>query len=117
MKLIFIALLLFATNIVNAAIPTISLNASDTALVYGGGSVTFTWTSTNASTILVNNEIGSVALNGSANINVNVTTTYIFSVTSSTGDVVTAAKTITVADSPELVAKIYVDQFYHLLLS
>ncbi|MBT7698039.1 MAG: sugar-binding protein [Desulfobacterales bacterium] len=67
------------------------------------GSSTLSWTTTNATSVSIDNGIGSVALNGSFEVNPSETTTYI--ITASNPDLsVTAQQVITVTHNPPQVA-------------
>ncbi len=52
------------------------LRATPTSLPYGGGNVTLSWETTNATAVSINNGIGDVALDGSRTVSVNQTTTF-----------------------------------------
>ncbi len=56
--------------------PTGSLSASPATLASGGGSVTLTWTSTNATSATIAPGVGTVALSGSTSVNVTSSTTF-----------------------------------------
>lgn len=57
-----------------------AFNADRTTLPYGGGNVTFTWTSANASSASINNGVGSVPPNGSKTVHVTGSATYVLTV-------------------------------------
>lgn len=73
--------------------PSVSLTASPSFLT-AGQTATLTWTSTNASTVVISNGIGPVGLSGSATVTPSITTSYTATATGAAG---TATATATVA--------------------
>ncbi len=72
---------------VHVPVPTCVLTATPTSINQGASSK-LTWTTTNAESAVINQGIGSVALNGAAafkSVNPSATTTYIMTVTNSAG--------------------------------
>ena len=78
--------------------PTITLTATP-ASIASGGSSTLTWTSTNATSVTIDNGIGAVALNSSASVKPSLTTTYT-ATASNGGTPVVSSATVTVTNSP-----------------
>jgi hypothetical protein len=78
--------------------PTCSLTA-DPPSITNGGSSTLTWTTTNATSLSIDQGIGSVALSGSKQVNPTVTTTYTGTVTGD-GGTNTCSATLTVTQPP-----------------
>ena len=91
----------FTINLL-AAKPTVKFSASPKAIVVGGSS-TLTWTSTGAASASINNNIGSVPVNGSRMVTPTKTTTYTITVKNSSGST-TAKATITVTAAPPTVS-------------
>lgn len=90
-----------ATVTVNQVPPTVTLSASPTA-VTSGGSTTLTWSTSNATSLTIDNNIGSVSpVSGSVTTQVKATTTFTATATGPGG---TATATATVAVSPVTVA-------------
>lgn len=86
-----------ATVTVNQVPPTVTLTASPTA-VTSGGSTTLTWSTSNATSLTIDNNIGSVSpVSGSLTTQVKATTTFTATATGPGG---TATATATVAVSP-----------------
>ena len=86
---------------VTPALPTVTFTAAPDSIILGQSS-TLSWTAGNASTVSINQGIGTVTLNGTRAITPSATTTYIITVTGS-GGTVTAAATVTVnAGLPEI---------------
>lgn len=77
--------------------PTVSLNASPSAITSGGSS-TLTWSSTNATSVSINQGIGTVPTGGSRTVSPAATTTYTITATNSSGSV-TDSVTISVTAS------------------
>jgi hypothetical protein len=75
--------------------PTVTLSASPAAVFDGQGSV-LTWTSTNATSVVLDNGIGSVPLNGSATVRPSQTTNYNITATGN-GQQATASATIAIS--------------------
>ncbi len=78
---------------VNPVLPTCTLNANPTSIVNGGSSV-LSWTTTNASSTLIDQGIG-VVTGTSRTVNPTVTTTYTMTVTNPNGTA-TCTRTVTV---------------------
>jgi hypothetical protein len=74
--------------------PTATLSASPSAITSGGSS-TLTWSSTNASSVSINQGIGTVPTSGSRSVSPTATTTYTITATNSSGSV-TDSVTVTV---------------------
>ena len=77
-------------------VPLGSLSASSTTVPAGGGSVTLTWTSSNAQTAVIDQGVGTVALNGSTTVTVTTNKTFTLTLTSSTGALQQYLVTVTV---------------------
>jgi len=78
--------------------PAVIRFAASPANINSGQSSLLSWTTTGASTVTINNGVGSVAVNGSQNVSPTTTTTYTLTATGSDGVTsVTAAVTVTVA--------------------
>jgi hypothetical protein len=75
-------------------LPTITLSASLATITQGGSSV-LSWNSTNATSVMIDNGIGNVDLNGSISVSPQVTTTYTITATGPGGSVAATA-TVTV---------------------
>ena len=78
--------------------PTITLSANPTSIT-SGQSATLTWSSSNATTVTIDNGVGSVPLSGSTSVSPTATTTYTATATGSNGATVTATATVTVSSS------------------
>ncbi len=65
--------------------PTGTFSASPSSLPAGGGSVTLSWTSTNATSASIDQGIGTVGLTGPRTVPVTATTTFTLSLTNSSG--------------------------------
>jgi hypothetical protein len=78
--------------------PTASFTANP-ASIQTGQTTTLSWSTTNASSITLNNGIGTVALNGSVNVSPTNTTSYTLTATGS-GGTVTKTTTVSVALIP-----------------
>ncbi len=76
------------------ALPTATLTASPTSITSGAAS-TLTWSSTNATSVSINQGIGTVATSGTRSVSPTATTTYTLTATNSSGSV-TATATVTV---------------------
>ncbi|MFN3188359.1 MAG: hypothetical protein ACK42D_02330, partial [Candidatus Paceibacteria bacterium] len=79
--------------------PVCTLTANPTSITAGGSSQ-LTWTSQNAVSARINQNIGNVALNGNRSVSPTNTTTYTMTVTNSAGVTATCARTITVTEVP-----------------
>lgn len=79
--------------------PTASISASPASIVLGSSS-TLTWSSTKATTVTIDNGIGTVAVSGSMAVSPTTTTTYTITVTGSQGYQVTASATVEVTVVP-----------------
>jgi hypothetical protein len=62
------------------------LNGAPTSLPYGGGSVTLSWSTSNASSVSINNGVGSVGASGSTAVNVTGNTTFILTAVGAGGN-------------------------------
>ncbi len=76
-----------------------SLSASPPSLPAGGGTVTLTWSSVNATSASLNQGIGTVPANGSRTVQVTATTTFTLTL-NGTGGPVTSSATVQVAPPP-----------------
>ncbi len=70
---------------VGQLLPTGTLSASPATLPFGGGNVTLTWTSSNATTASIDQGVGTVALNGSQSVAVTANTQFKLTLTDSAG--------------------------------
>lgn len=75
-----------------------SLTASPTSLV-GGGTTTLTWDTTNASSVTINNGVGSVPVDGSVGVAVSATTNFVLTATNADGTD-TCSQIVTVTAPP-----------------
>ncbi len=82
----------------STAAPTIALSAQPGS-VSAGTSVTLSWTATNATSVSIDNGIGTVALTGSMNVAPTATTTYTATASSASASA-KSSTTITVTTSP-----------------
>ena len=80
--------------------PTASVSASPATIVASGSS-TLTWTTTNATTVTIDQGIGAVAASGTRAVSPAATTTYTLTATNSVGSV-TATTTVAVTVPPPL---------------
>ena len=85
-----------ATVTVKANPPTAKLTAAPTTITVGN-SATLTWSTTNATSVSIDNGIGTVAASGSTTVSPTTTTTYTLTATGSSGTV-TATATVTVQE-------------------
>ena len=85
-----------ATVTVHANPPTAKLTAAPTTIT-AGNSATLTWSTTNATSVSIDNGIGTVAASGSTTVSPTTTTTYTLTATGS-GGTVTATATVTVQE-------------------
>ena len=83
-----------ATIAVQANPPTAKLTAAPTTIT-AGNSATLTWSTTNATSVSIDNGIGTVAASGSTTVSPTSTTTYTLTATGSNGTA-TATATVTV---------------------
>ncbi len=95
----------FAVVLVHNITPTLPLpTATFTALpptILSGQSSTLSWTTTNASTVSINQGVGAVALNGSTVVSPFVTMTYTLTASNATGTITrTATITVNTAQLP-----------------
>jgi GH18 family chitinase len=74
-----------ATALGSINFPTGSLTANPSTLQIGGGAVTLTWNSNNATGASIDQGIGSVNLSGSLDVNVTSTKTFTLTLTNSSG--------------------------------
>jgi hypothetical protein len=89
-----------ATVTVNAPPPTISFSASPTT-INSGQSSSLIWTTTNATTVTIDNGVGSQALSGSTSVHPTTTTTYTLTASGS-GGILTSQATVTVSSGPNI---------------
>ncbi len=92
-----------ATVTVTAPPPTVSLTASPSSIA-SGGSATLRWSSTNAASAEIDQNIGAVATSGSRTVSPTATTTYRITVTSADGRTATDSATVTVTAPPPTVS-------------
>ncbi|MGB8478746.1 MAG: alkaline phosphatase family protein [Acidobacteriaceae bacterium] len=85
-----------ATVTVHANPPTAKLTAAPTT-IFVGNSATLTWSTTNATSVSIDNGIGTVAASGSTTVSPTTTTTYTLTATGD-GGTVTATATVTVQE-------------------
>lgn len=78
--------------------PTVSLTISPSSVIAGSASM-LTWTSSNATNVSIDNQIGAVALSGSVSVNLAQTTTYTITAVNSAGIKMSSA-TVTVSTPP-----------------
>ncbi len=83
----------------NAPPPTASINAAPNSILLGANS-TLSWSTTNASTVTIDNGIGTVSANGSRIVSPAATTTYTITATNSRGYQVTSNVTVVVTIVP-----------------
>ena len=79
-----------ATVTVAAPLPTVTLSASPASITSGDAS-TLTWSSTNATTVSITPDIGTVAASGTRSVSPTSTTTYTATATNDTGSVTATA--------------------------
>lgn len=80
--------------------PTVTITASP-ASITSGQSAVLTWSSTNATSVSINQGIGTVAVSGTRSVSPTATTTYTVTATNSVGSVTaTATVTLTTATPP-----------------
>ena len=83
---------------VSPTLPTVTLSASPASIASGAAS-TLTWSSTNATTVSINQGIGTVTASGTRSVSPTATTTYTVTATNAAGSV-TATATVTVTTVP-----------------
>ncbi len=83
-------------------VPTGTFTAVPDLLPYGGGTVTLQWTSSNATSSAIDNQIGNVPLNGS--VTVDVLTSTSFTLLLSGPDGTTSLSTLVSVDTPPQIA-------------
>lgn len=93
--MVVFSLLFYACGGVTPASPTVSSFAANPASITEGNNSTLSWTVTDATTVSINQGIGTVEPSGSIAVSPTVTTTYILTATNSAGST-TANVTITV---------------------
>ena len=87
-----------ATVTVGASNPTIVRFTASPTQINSGQSSLLSWTTTGASTVTINNGVGTVPANGSKNVSPTATTTYTLTATGADGTTsVSAAVTVTIA--------------------
>ncbi len=82
------------------ALPNCTLNANPTTIVAGSAS-NLSWTTTNATTVTIDNGIGAVAANGSKSVSPSQTTTYTLTVTNAAGATKNCPVIVTVTPAPD----------------
>jgi len=82
---------------VTSASPQILRFEANPVTIAPGQNSTLSWATNNASTVSINNGVGSVAANGSVTVSPTQTTTYTLTATNSAGQSVTAPVTVTVS--------------------
>jgi len=80
------------------AVPIINSFSADSPSITEGESSTLSWSVTDATTVTINNGVGSVALSGTTVVNPTTTTTYTLTATNTAGSV-TATTTVTVGSA------------------
>jgi hypothetical protein len=97
-----------ATAILNVnQIPTATFNASPTS-IFTGQSSTLSWNTTNASSVSISPNVGSVNANGSRTVSPGTTTTYTLTATGSGGSITrTAQVTVTCSESSDTTTSRY----------
>jgi hypothetical protein len=78
-----------------------SFGASPTSIT-GGQSSTLSWTTSNASSVSIDNGVGPQAVNGSASVSPTGTTTYVLTATNAAGSSTTGSATVTVTTPGKL---------------
>lgn len=89
-----------ATVTVNVPAPTVSFSASPTTIGVGGSS-SLIWNTTNASSVTIDNGVGSQALSGSTSVHPTTTTTYTLTAVGP-GGTMTGQATVTVTSGPSI---------------
>ena len=89
-----------ATVTVNQPPPTISFSASPST-IGSGQSSSLIWNTTNATSVTIDNGVGSQPVSGSTSVHPTVTTTYTLTATGS-GGTLTAQATVTVSSGPSI---------------
>lgn len=84
-----------ATIAVQTAAPTATLSASP-GTITGGNTATLSWSTTNATTVSIDQGIGIVSASGSTSVSPTSTTQYVLTATSDSGASATASSTVTV---------------------
>jgi len=80
---------------ISAPPPTIDTFRASPALITAGQSSTLSWTTSNATSVTIDNGVGSVAVNGSAVVSPTATTTYTLTATNGAGTTTTMAVAVT----------------------
>jgi hypothetical protein len=100
----FLIILLFTVlsgcNGVTPTSPIINSFTADSTIIDEGDSVTLSWTVTDATTVTINQGIGSIALSGSTSVSPISTTTYTLTATNSAGS---SLATVTITVNPAIV--------------
>lgn len=104
------ALKLSIANIPLSPAPTGTFAITPDTLPAGGGQITLVWTSQNATSTIISPAVGSVSANGSMNLNVSSSMTFIFTVSNTTAEVQYAAH-VGVASSGGGTSNIVTDNF------
>jgi len=89
-----------ATVTVNTPPAVTSFTASPTSIITGASS-TLSWTTTNATSVIINNGVGSQPVSGSVSVSPTLTTTYTLTATGP-GGTITANVTVTVNTPPAI---------------
>ena len=84
-----------------SAVPIINSFSADPSTITAGESSTLSWSVTDATSVTIDNAIGTVALSGTTAVNPTTTTTYTLTATNTAGSV-TATTTVTVTVSEAL---------------
>jgi len=103
------SMLLYACGGVTPTSPTISSFSANPTSITEGDSSTLSWTVTDATTVSINQGIGTVDPSGSISVSPTSTTTFILTATSSAGTT-TATVTITVGSGMEEAIKVVVEE-------
>ncbi|MCI5149459.1 MAG: carboxypeptidase regulatory-like domain-containing protein [Candidatus Electrothrix sp. MAN1_4] len=100
-----------STTVTVHPLPTVSLSADPTSIPAGTSSQ-LVWSSTNAHSVNITPDVGSISVNGTATVSPSETTTYMITATGPGGtvtdtvtvEVVPAGPTITIAAAPEIIS-------------
>jgi hypothetical protein len=88
------------TDVPTPVVPVCNSFTASPSTINRGSSATLEWETTNATTVTINNDIGSVSPDSSRSVTPTVTTTYILTAQNASGTPVTCSRTITVNTPP-----------------
>ncbi len=88
--------------VVNPAAPVIVSFAASPSTITAGQSSTLSWTTTNATTVSIDNGVGAQPVNGSVSLSPAGTTTYVLTATNAAGSSTTGSATVTVTTPGKL---------------